>query len=74
MEKYIMYTPKRSMRKNKPVEQRIVTPQALLNIFWGRESISSKLTVVCAIPGRLCAWEELFQHIQTVLGGVAPQH
>ena len=39
MEKiYIMYTPKRSMRKNKPVEQRIVTPQALLNIFWGRES------------------------------------
>ena len=38
MEKYIMYNPKRSMRKNKPVEQRIVTPQALLNIFWGRES------------------------------------
>ncbi len=37
MGKYIMYTPKRSMRKNKPVEQRIVTPQALLNIFWGRE-------------------------------------
>ena len=38
MEKYIMYTPKRSMRKNEPVEQRIVPPQALLNIFLGRES------------------------------------